>query len=229
VTEGFADAGLLLRWCRLLSCSALLALLIGGAHAAAAAPVHIVAPAGGETLTAGQVIAVRWTGLPSEVDEMELLLEVGKTTRLCFRLTPQLAASTRSYLWQVPNLPTPEARLRLRWGRDGVEVDGEPSEAVAIEASPHAPLDGVLDRFGERWITDSAATSEAPTSGVTPVVEPCLDHAQPATIEAISEIVANGAMSRFQRTSPSQHQPCTVGTGRVTPATRCPLSIPLRP
>lgn len=132
--------------------------------------VRIVTPTCGAVLVAGEVIDVRWEGLPANVDEMELLLDMPGSAEIRLRLTPQLNATTESYRWRVPNLPGRNARLRLRWGRDGVETEGEAGAAFTILPHPHAPLTGVRFRAGEWWVGGPFAMLDRPIETAGPSV-----------------------------------------------------------
>jgi hypothetical protein len=135
--------------------STFLGLFLGlAARPGAATGVHVVAPSGEEPLVAGQLVQVGWDPVPNGVDEMELLLDVEGGTVQRVRLTPQLVSATRTYRWRVPNLAAREVRLRLRWGRDGVEVEGEPSPPYTIIANSKSPFESIRLRLGEWWVDD---------------------------------------------------------------------------
>ncbi len=195
----------------------------------AAGAVRILAPAAGDILIAGQLVDVRWEGLPADVDEMELLLEVDRSAAWHLRLTPELAATTRTYPWRVPNLPGSRATLRLRWGRDGVETEGEPSAPFRIEVDPRAPLAGARFRSGEWWIAESSAAALPPWSTLAGVPGLAVGHLQPATTSEGSECLSEGMAPRLQRTG-SHHRPRRgPAVGRPHTTVRCPVTAPLRP
>ena len=51
--------------------------LLGAAASLGAQTVEFSAPAPGQVLEAGQVVEIRWSGVPAGVDELELLLSGG--------------------------------------------------------------------------------------------------------------------------------------------------------
>jgi hypothetical protein len=128
-----------------------LAVAAAGSMPAVADVGRIVSPAGGEVFVAGTAVEIRWEGLPPDIDEMELLLAVDGGPRSQLRLTPQLAPGFDRYVWVVPNLPTPHATLRLRVGRHGVEVEGEPGGPFAIVGRADVPATTLRLSGGEWW------------------------------------------------------------------------------
>jgi hypothetical protein len=142
---------------------------------------RIVSPAGGGVLVAGSAVEIRWQGLATDIDEMEILLSVdgGRKSRL--RLSPQLAPGLDRYVWVVPNLPTHHATLRLRVGRHGVEVEGEPGEPFAIVGRADAPAATLRLSGGEWWPDARIAPSPAPEHRpftLTPPPPPALQVAE---------------------------------------------------
>lgn len=195
----------------------------------AAEAVRIVVPAGGEHLAAGQVVEVRWDGLPDDVDEMELLLDVNGTTPQRVRLTPQLAGAARAFRWQVPNLPAQEARLRLRWGRDGLEVEGEPSAPFTIVPDTRSPTDGIHVLCGELWIGSQRSIRGRLRVRNGRMIHGSGNRAFPGATSEITEVSPPQFTSR-QNVSlqPVDRLGCSAC---VIPGitARCPLTFPLRP
>lgn len=111
---------------------------------------RILAPRS-ETVLAGTTTEIRWTSLPEDIDEFELLLSLDDGRSFTVRLTPQLDPGVGTYVWRVPNLPASRARLRLRVGRDGREVEGPPGNAFAIARDSRLPGSGLEHRAGEWW------------------------------------------------------------------------------
>lgn len=105
-------------------------------------------------LAPGQVLEVRWEGLPADVGECELLLDLdGDRARL--RITDELDPRTNSYRWSVPNLSAREARLVLRMNRIGREVEIAPSAPFRIGMTEGAPRVTLDLRSGEIWLSES--------------------------------------------------------------------------
>lgn len=196
----------------------------------AAESVRIMAPDGGATLVAGELVEVRWQGLPVDVDEMELLLEVDHTAAVRVRLTPQLAAASRSYAWRVPNLPGRNACLRLRWGRGGVETEGEPSASFAILADPRAPFDGARFHRGEWWIAAAPFSPlELPWQGWSRVLDTSTGRPQPAAAAGVEELEPGSFNPRREPAATRAARRGAARTIRPEVSAHHPLTIPLRP
>ncbi len=95
---------------------------------------------------------IRWSPLPEDVEEMELLLSVDGLDAASIRLTPQIDPQAGSFQWDVPRIAVSAARLRIRYGREGRETDGEPGEPFSISVSPCFGMAPLLHRDGELWI-----------------------------------------------------------------------------
>lgn len=114
----------------------------------------VLAPPPEATVTAGSTIEIRWDNLPEGVRELELLLTVDQAGASWVRLTEQLPPSTRSYFWQVPDLPAGHARLRLRVGLPGgAEVDGPVGSPFVIMPAADGRVVPLGWREGEWWTT----------------------------------------------------------------------------
>jgi hypothetical protein len=134
----------------------------GRALAAEAPLARLLSPAAGQELTAGTEAVVEWEGLalPPHADEWEAFLSVdgGKTWPI--RITPHLDLSIRQFTFRVPDLPTREARLLLRFGDERQEVETETPQRFAIRPGPmtgelpprHAFSRGERPREGARGV-----------------------------------------------------------------------------
>jgi hypothetical protein len=125
-------------------------LLAGPAHAAATDLGRVVIEEGRPSVRAGEVVTLRWTSLPPETEEFELLLSLDGGHRYV-RLTEMQEPELGSLEYRVPNLPTSDARLRLRVGIDGKEVDLQPSAPFRILRDASGPLADITFRAGEWW------------------------------------------------------------------------------
>ena len=134
----------------------LLPALLGAAASLGAQTVEFSAPAAGQVLEAGQVVEVRWSGVPAGVDELELLLVAGPNRPFTLRLTSELDPATRTFRWTVPNLRMPEAKLLIRMNLDEREIESVPSPPFSIESSPASAMASLELRAGEMWIEPSA-------------------------------------------------------------------------
>ncbi len=126
---------------------------------------RILAPAAGERLAAGSTVTVRWTELPAKVEEFEILLSLDGGRSYGVRLTPRLDPATRELSWEVPNLPADDARIRLRVGVGGREIESTVSAPFVILGSPKAPAATLRFADGEWWTAALAAppSSELPS------------------------------------------------------------------
>ena len=133
---------------------AIAGLLVLGLSGSLAAEVS-VSPVPFGAVRAGEVAKTPWTGLPEGVQELELLLSVeGRQNPV--RLTPQWSPRAGLLLWRVPNLPSRRARLSVRFGLDGEEVEsaaGAPFEILGVADAPPSVL---AFRDGEWWTQESA-------------------------------------------------------------------------
>jgi hypothetical protein len=105
-------------------------------------------------LRAGEVVEVRWSALPPDAREMELLLSVDGGRTWPLRVSAELDPRERSLRWRVPNLAASGARLRLRCGDAEREVEGPASAAFAIVADPARPRDRFRFHEGTWWESD---------------------------------------------------------------------------
>ena len=102
----------------------------------------------------GEVVKLRWAPLPHETEEFELLLSLDGGHHF-IRLTEMQEPSLESLEWRVPNLPSGDARLCLRVGLKGKEVELELSAPFTILGDGDAPIAGVTFRAGEWWTSQT--------------------------------------------------------------------------
>jgi hypothetical protein len=134
-----------------------LALVLGIASPAAGAAgtrsapptlVRLEAPRAGETLRAGDTVELAWA--PREpfagtdhAEEWEAFLSFDGGATYPVRITPHLDLELRRVRWQVPAIPTSDARLLLRFGDERHETRVELPQRFAIAEAPWAvPLFG---------------------------------------------------------------------------------------
>ncbi len=104
-------------------------------------PIRLVAPRAGATLAAGSTAELEWApgasfaGLP-RVEEWEAFLSLDGGATYPVRITPHLDQDLRSVRFQVPPIPTPDARVLLRFGDERHETAVELPGRLAIAASP---------------------------------------------------------------------------------------------
>jgi hypothetical protein len=107
---------------------AVLALLAAATPAVAAPRLHGI-PA---HVRSGQELQIAWTGLGPEADEAELELSLAGGRWV--RISPELEAHEGGFTWRVPAGLAGPARLRLKYGGEGFEAEGETSTPFVLEA-----------------------------------------------------------------------------------------------
>ncbi len=108
-----------------------------------ARPIELVAPRDGATLAAGSTAEIEWAPLAryarlADVEEWEAFLSLDGGATYPLRITPHLDQDLRSFRWQVPPIPTADARLLLRFGDERRETVVELPQRFSIVASPMA-------------------------------------------------------------------------------------------
>jgi len=130
-----------------------LALMASGS-AAIAADVSVAVPQFG-TVRAGETAKIEWCGLPGDVEELELLLSV-EGLEGPVRVTPQLSPRAGQLMWRVPNLPSRRARITIRFGLDGKEIESAPSARFEILPAGSEPRTVLSFREGEWWAQEAS-------------------------------------------------------------------------
>jgi hypothetical protein len=146
---------------RLLPVVLALAALLAGATLARASVGSLLVD--GSEFHAGESVEVRWTGLPPECDELELLLSVDGGRTWPLRVSAELEPREGGFRWRVPNLAAGRARLRLRYGLGHRELDGPPTGTFRIVADPGAPASAFRFREGDWW--ERFESAGAPRAG----------------------------------------------------------------
>jgi len=106
-----------------------------------AIPVQLVSPPEGATLRGGSTAELEWRARePFEklrgVEEWEAFLSLDGGATYPIRITPHLDRDLRRVRWQVPGIPTSEARLLLRFGDEREEIFLELPQRFAIAPAP---------------------------------------------------------------------------------------------
>jgi hypothetical protein len=170
---------------RLAVLLAALALAAGARPALAYA--RLVAPAAGAELEAGSLATIGWEGLalPPNTEEWEAFLSVDGGRTWPLRVTPHLDIGIRRFEFRVPDLPTREARLMLRFGDERREVGVEAPQRFAIVPGPDSWIPpprrvlspGEAARVGDRgvsfWVEgsrDGSGLREVVSTGDSPSV-----------------------------------------------------------
>jgi hypothetical protein len=109
--------------------------------AAGGPPVELVAPRAGTTLLAGSEADLEWAPLEpfarlTRVEEWEAFLSFDGGTTYPVRVTPHLDLDLHHVRWQVPAVPTTDARLLLRLGDERQEIFLKLPQRFTIAAAP---------------------------------------------------------------------------------------------
>lgn len=131
----------------------------------ASVPVQVSAPAAGAALPGGSTAELAWEPGPgferlAGADEWEAFLSVDGGKTYAFRLTPHLDLDVRRFRWEVPRLPTADARILLRVGDEESEtaiklplrfaITGPAGRLTAIDPELQAELAREAARETER-------------------------------------------------------------------------------
>lgn len=108
-------------------------------------------PLAGATLHGGDIVEIRWNGVPPSAEEMELLLSVDGGRRFSLRLTEELDSNSGWFLWRVPNLNTERATLALRMGIDEQEMLSPAGPVFRIVPDTAPGRVALRWRGGEIW------------------------------------------------------------------------------
>jgi len=132
-----------------------------------ASPARLVSPRHGTSLEAGSLAVLAWEPLESfealaPVEEWEAFLSVDGGAHYPLRITPHLDRDLRRVLWQVPHIPTRDARLLLRFGNERHETPFELPERFAIS--------GTVSSFGPETSSLAATPGEPARPGDAGVV-----------------------------------------------------------
>jgi hypothetical protein len=102
-------------------------------------------------VTAGQTVVLRWSALPEEVEELEIVLSLDGGASYHVRVSPELEARDGEYRWRVPDLPTGRARLMMRVGGERGERTGALSREFRIAHAEGAPRPELDFHEGQFW------------------------------------------------------------------------------
>ncbi|MBW8874427.1 MAG: hypothetical protein JF614_05650 [Acidobacteria bacterium] len=106
--------------------------------------IRLEAPRAGEILTAGATAELAWAPQKpfeqlEQVEEWEAFLSFDGGATYPVRITPHLDRDLRRVRWQVPAIPTADARLLLRFGNERHETYVELPQSFAIAESAWTP------------------------------------------------------------------------------------------
>ncbi len=121
--------------------------------------VELVAPRPAVPLVAGSTAVLQWAplpglaGLPAK-EEWEAFLSLDGGKSYTYRITPHLDSDLQRTLWEVPGVPSADARLLLRFGDERRETVVELPQRFTITAAPGpflalVPRPALARRLGE--------------------------------------------------------------------------------
>jgi len=174
------------------------------------------------SVRSGDRLELRWGALPSGVREVELELSLGGGRWL--RVSPELEAGAREFLWQVPARLGASARLRLRAG-------GDVSEGVIATSRSFAILCDELLRdprgagIGDWWQVD--ARTRATAAGLDARGPTLHGLAEPLPAEPAPRSQHSLAAVTRARTAGGGHDFIPPLTRRLVPPVRTP-SVAMR-
>jgi hypothetical protein len=121
------------------------------AHREAAGGSGVVSLDVPAVVTAGQSVELRWSALPADAEELEIVLSLDGGRSYHVRVSPELDAREGGYRWRVPDLPAARARLMLRMGGEAGERVGALSREFRIEHAEGVPRPGPGFHEGHFW------------------------------------------------------------------------------
>jgi len=125
--------------------AALATAVLAAATPAVAAPRLHGVPA---HVRGGSELRVTWSGLGPEAHEAELELSLAGGRWV--RISPELDAHEGGFRWRVPTGLTGQARLRLRFGGEAFEAEGDVSAPFVIDAvAASRAADADMDEWGD--------------------------------------------------------------------------------
>ena len=194
--------------------------------------VTFTQPGPGATLHGGELVEIRWSSVPPEADEVELLLSVDGGRHFSLRLTDELDADSRSFRWRVPNLIADGATLALRLGIDGREIESAPGPLFRLRPEPSSLMALLRWRSEEIWVDSEDQGGRGRNEESLPAPGLC---AQPERLTALPR--EGGAFlcpTPFDSRSaslariPSRSTGGTAGPAALASLSRSPHSIPQR-
>jgi hypothetical protein len=188
-------------------------------------------PAQGSSLHEGDVIEIRWSGVPEDAEEIELLVSVDGGRQFSLRLTDELDSSSHSFLWRVPGLSTDTASLAIRMGAEGEEILSAPGPLFRISPGPFMPGVSLRWKAGEIWLDsadpdETARRSARSPSGLSTRPERILSVPDGCDAADIPRSKAGPVATAVERQDRAFHDADRLVS--TSSPSRAPLSIPQR-
>lgn len=89
----------------------------------------------GRVVRPGQSVDLSWSAA-DDIRELEILLSTDGGRHYAVCISPQLDPGARHFTWRVPDVAGAELRLRIRFNRGGVEIEGPPTGPLAVGRAP---------------------------------------------------------------------------------------------
>jgi hypothetical protein len=175
---------------------------------------------------AGQIVELRWSTPAADVEELEILLSLDGGRHYDVRISPEVDPRAKVWRWRVPNLPTSEARLRLRLGSERGEREGAPTPAFTIVGASDRPIERRQVHEGRWWDGPDAFERVSPISSLGASGESI----QSSATECAAALPPR-APDVAQEWTASEAAPITTVTDIATSAPdvrRAPRFVPLR-
>jgi hypothetical protein len=196
--------------------------LIAALSVSAEVRVVLHAPADGAVLRGGTRATVSWSaaGLPPFVEEWEAFLSVDGGKFYAYRITPHLEIDERQFTFDVPNVETSEARILIRAGDEGREIELDSSQTFAIRQDatrslatvPLAIVEeqrGEPARAGDRGVVEWI-DGERDGSHLTPrTARQCAEEIREAPASECHADPVEGSVLRSATSSPASWAPAT--------------------
>jgi len=193
-------------------------------------PIRLVTPRAGVALAAGSTAEIEWApvagfaGLPKS-EEWEAFLSVDGGATYPMRITPHLDSDLRRFHFQVPPVPTANARILLRFGDERRETAVELPERFAIQAAPAGVLEETFQ--GSRRAFAAGEPALPGHAGVVSWVEGSrrggglrqVVAAEVPGLQAQPSLCETHAESAVLDTAPAQAQDAILGGGSATDPT----------
>lgn len=194
--------------------------------------VRFSRPGEGSALREGEIVEIRWSGVPGDADEIELLLSVDGGQHFSLRLTDELNSGSKSFLWRVPGLLTDSASLAIRMGIHGREILSAPGPLFRLSRNPWTASTSLRWKAGEIWV-DSGDPGE--TAGRN-MPSPSGFSTRPERITSVPDDSDAADLPHFSNARPAASA-CGMSNSALREAyrpvlidspSRAPLSIPRR-
>jgi hypothetical protein len=159
---------------------------------------------------AGEIVELRWSAPSADIEELEIMLSLDGGRTYDVRVSPELDPRANVWRWRVPNLPTSDARLRLRLGTRRGEREGMPTRAFTILAASDRPIERRQVHEGRWWDGPDAFERVAPLASLGAPGESLQSSAQeraaalpPRTPDVAEECVTSGSAPATTVTDPA--------------------------